>query len=99
MQDGILFGTTASSESTFQKVVCRLGRFLRCLFVAPYEANVLQHDIPCVITDMVHFRKTKYPGMTPADACYDGEGCPGGLVLLKMRGAHDSFQRVVCSKQ
>ena len=49
-----------------------LGRFLRCLFVAPYAANLLRHGIPCVITDRAHFRKSKYPGMTPTAVCKDG---------------------------
>ena len=39
------------------------GRFLRALYVALYAANFFRY------TDMAHFRKTKYPGMTPTIVC------------------------------
>ena len=50
------------------------GRFKRCMFVAPYAANFLMHGLPCIITDMAHFRLTKYSGMTPAIVAKDGNG-------------------------
>ena len=45
------------SRSVFE--VDAHNRFKRCIFVAPYAARFLRHGIPCIITDMAHFRKTK----------------------------------------
>ena len=62
----------AGSRAIFHTDVHR--RFKRCAFVAPYAANFLMHGIPCIITDMAHFRLTKYPGMTPTIVAKDGNG-------------------------
>ena len=82
------------------------GRFKRCMFVAPYAANFLMHGLPCIITDMAHFRLTKYPGMTPAIVAKDGNG----HILLLSRGACQTeneeehahhfrvFKQTVCSQ-
>lgn len=49
------------------------GRFVRAGYVAPYAAQFLKNGIPCIITDMAHFRKSKYPGMSPTIVAMDCE--------------------------
>ena len=41
------------------------NRFVRCGFIAPYAANFLRNGLPVIQADMAHFRKTKFPGITP----------------------------------
>ena len=44
------------------------NRFVRCEFIDPYAANFLRNGLPVIQADMAHFRKTKFPGMTPSIA-------------------------------